>query len=181
MRYRAIQNGGKHETQAQDRANAGSFKNVERACRRRVQAKLSAAAQFVEADRDEGTEQREARRHWIDQRQQFVAEQKSCQNDADNWIDDAREKDVRRHGAKVVDASCERIPHIGDRDFADVGLAIAPEAGRGPAKLGAWIEDGMESWGFRPRVRHVGTHELRCRSPQGIFGTLVHAPLRLNP
>lgn len=137
-------NAGKRQAEEQDCADAGSLQNVERSGGRIVETEFPAAAQFVQAYRDEGAEQREAGGHRIDQRQNVVAEEQPRQQESDDRINDAGEKGVCRKLAKVLNALGERIPHIGNGDLADFRLAVPPETGCGPAKFSSWIEDGMK-------------------------------------
>ena len=69
-----------------------------------VEAGLAAAAQFVEADRGDRTDQGKARRQREQQRQHAIAERQPDQENADQRIDQAQEDGVARHGREIVPA-----------------------------------------------------------------------------
>ena len=95
------------------------MQHVESVARGTVEAGFAAAAQLIETDRGERTDQRKAGGNRERQRQHGIAQRHSDQSDAEQRIDDAEEDRVTGHRDKVVDAARQRIEQIGRCDAAD--------------------------------------------------------------
>ena len=95
------------------------MQHVESVARGTVETGFAAAAQLIETDRGERTDQRKAGGNRERQRQHGIAQRHCDQSDAEQRIDDAEEDGVTRHRDKVVDAARQRIEQIGRREAAD--------------------------------------------------------------
>src|SRR5262249_55848268 len=82
-------------------------------------------AQFVEADRREGADERKARSERVEERYDFVIECYAGQEQANEGIDDGEENDMGRHRHEVVDAFRHRVLQIRNPDLADDGVSRA--------------------------------------------------------
>jgi hypothetical protein len=84
--------------------------------RRSRQSSLAAAAQLVEPERRQRSDQHEAAHQRVEQRQDRIAESEPRQHQADDRIDHAEEHGVRRHRHKIVDTLGECVFEIGKAD-----------------------------------------------------------------
>src|SRR5262249_46577748 len=82
-------------------------------------ALLAAAAELVEADGRERPDQRKAGGEREQQRQDVVAERQPRQQKSDDWIEQAEEYRVARHGREVGEAPSERVFEVSQTDLAD--------------------------------------------------------------
>src|SRR4026208_2432391 len=85
----------------------------------RVQTQLTPPAQFVETDRGKGSDERKARCKGKEKRNDIESESRAAERNANDWIDQAKEYDVRGHRPEVFDALRQGIPKIHGPDRTD--------------------------------------------------------------
>ena len=82
-------------------------------------ALFAAPAQFVEADRRKGANQRETRRKGKQQRQEGVTQYCPRQDETNDRIDQAQEDGMGRNGGKIGKPARERVLEVCEADSAD--------------------------------------------------------------
>ena len=88
------------------------MQDVERTARRCIEAGLAPPAQFVEADRRERPDQREAGGNREGERQHRIAGNERDQAQSDERIEHAEEQGVARHSRKIVEAARQRLQYV---------------------------------------------------------------------
>ena len=116
------ENREQEETDRRDRRNGRRMAHVERMFPRHVEPSLAPPADFIKADRREGTDQRETGHQRKQQRQGVVAGCPGGKENTDERVDDGNEHDVRRLRHEIVEPESQRVDQVGEADLANIGM-----------------------------------------------------------
>ena len=165
-RYPDHEYGQQQQCQRRDGADRGRLENIESTHCRRREAGFPAPAQFIQAKRGDRSDQGEAARQGVEQRQDRVAERQPRQQKADDGINDAKEHGRKRH--LVEHATVPRC--IGRKWYGARGAgqdAAGRYRHRDGLRLGKEIPDQDRIRHRRPVLTGAGGTARRHVRPQG--------------